>query len=286
MSNVKKPVSSKALSILRNGSYDTRRRNMRHRKNLLIVITTSTLAVFTLGGLFLSTAHSEARFRPTPAPVPEHVPPRPENKTQCNYQEPQDFLIRSNHIARGKMSREERRARNKLHQKAIEYRTKQYGFFKGFGQKSWNRRTPMQNAKLTTFFGKNVRLNKRIIPALACVEEQILEECKSTPYQPKRLSGIRPKNTYHTNEVSNHVYGIGIDIDPTENTCCGCVARWAEHPLCKRAVKSIYDRMAMPECWVHVFERFGFYWLGRDRLQDTMHFEFLGHPDKIAKSPQ
>ena len=41
--------------------------------------------------------------------------------------------------------------------------------------------------------------------------------------------------------------------------------------------------MAMPECWVHAFERFGFYWLGHDVLQDTMHFEFLGDPDRIVK---
>jgi len=34
----------------------------------------------------------------------------------------------------------------------------------------------------------------------------------------------------------------------------------------------------MPYCWVEVFESYGFYWLGRDKLQDTMHFEFLGDP--------
>ena len=40
--------------------------------------------------------------------------------------------------------------------------------------------------------------------------------------------------------------------------------------------------MEMPECWVHAFERFGFYWLGHDVLRDTMHFEFLGDPDRIV----
>jgi hypothetical protein len=43
--------------------------------------------------------------------------------------------------------------------------------------------------------------------------------------------------------------------------------------------------MAMPECWVHAFERYGFYWLGHDVLRDTMHFEFLGDPDRIVKVP-
>ena len=41
--------------------------------------------------------------------------------------------------------------------------------------------------------------------------------------------------------------------------------------------------MAMPKSWVAIFERFGFYWLGHDVLQDTMHFEFLGDPGKIAE---
>jgi hypothetical protein len=40
--------------------------------------------------------------------------------------------------------------------------------------------------------------------------------------------------------------------------------------------------MAMPACWVSAFEQYGFYWLGHDELKDTMHFEFLGDPNKVA----
>ena len=229
-------------------------------------------------------AGSEGRRRPTLAPDPMDAPPRPPNKTKCNYQDPQDFLVRKNFVMRGKLSADERRARKAIHDKSIEYRTKMYGYFKGFGKRSWNPHAPSHYTRWTTFFGKRVRLNERIIPALECVEEQIRDECKATPYQPDRLSGLREKNTYHTGEVSNHVYGIAIDVDPLQNTCCGCVAQWGDHPLCKRPAKSIYDRMKMPSCWVHVFERFGFYWLGHDRLQDTMHFEFLGDPDNIRRS--
>jgi hypothetical protein len=68
------------------------------------------------------------------------------------------------------------------------------------------------------------------------------------------------------------------------NSCCGCVKPWNEAPACKRPAKTEYDRMAMPECWVHAFERYGFYWLGHDVLRDTMHFEFLGDPDKIRRN--
>lgn len=257
---------------------------MHQSPKLLPAAVLTWIAAFLAAALFVSPASAERRRRPSLAPVPDRVPPRPENTTKCNYQEPQEFLIRRNHIPKMGMSREEIRERSKLLRKAIEYRTKQYGYFEGFGRPAWNDRSPAQNAKLTEFMGLKVRLNKQILPALQCVEEQIKQECSDTPYEPRRLSGLRNRNTYHTNEVSNHVYGIGIDIDPTENTCCGCVAQWADHPLCKQDVDSIYDRMAMPECWVHVFERFGFFWLGRDKLQDTMHFEFLGHTDRILKS--
>jgi hypothetical protein len=34
---------------------------------------------------------------------------------------------------------------------------------------------------------------------------------------------------------------------------------------------------------VNAFTKFGFYWLGEDPMQDTMHFEFLGDPDTIVK---
>jgi hypothetical protein len=83
--------------------------------------------------------------------------------------------------------------------------------------------------------------------------------------------------------VSNHLFGIAIDIDPDRNPCCGCVGAWPDHPACKGSVSTVYERTALPRCWVHAFERYGFYWLGRDReLRDTMHFEFLADPDRIT----
>ena len=60
---------------------------------------------------------------------------------------------------------------------------------------------------------------------------------------------------------------------------------WNSNPLCHKKVDSVYERMAMPKCWVDQFEKFGFYWLGHDVLMDTMHYEFLGDPDKILKNP-
>jgi len=227
---------------------------------------------------------AQGQARPQRAPIPDDAPPLPENTTQCNYQTPQPDLVRENFLPRWTQPPEEQARRRELQAQAVRYRTEHYGYFEGFGDSDWNDTTPMDNSERVEFMGLSVRLNKKILPALACVEEVLKRECADSGYAPVRLSGLRTRNTYHNGQVSNHVYGIAIDVDPHLNTCCMCVAAWGDHPLCQRNVESIYERMSMPACWVHVFERFGFYWLGRDRLQDTMHFEFLGDPDHILKS--
>ncbi len=129
-----------------------------------------------------------------------------------------------------------------------------------------------------------MQMHRKVVPALRCVEEEIKTACTDHPYKAQALAGIRFRNTYRGGEVTNHIYGIAIDVDPSLNTCCGCVKPWNNAPACQRPAKTEYDRMAMPECWVHAFERYGFYWLGHDVLRDTMHFEFLGDPDRILKT--
>ncbi len=190
----------------------------------------------------------------------------------CNEQKPQDFLVRGNflHTPGG-------------NQRAIQYRTDTYGWFKGFGKPGPDAKPPSTYAVSTTFMGLPVKMHQKVVPALACVEEEIKRSCADHPYTAHALAGIRFRNTYRGGEVTNHIYGIAIDIDPSINTCCGCVPPWNDAPRCHRPAKSEYDRMEMPECWVHAFERYGFYWLGHDVLQDTMHFEFLGDPDKILR---
>jgi hypothetical protein len=191
----------------------------------------------------------------------------------CNEQSPQDFLVRSNFLKSPGGN-----------QRAIQYRTETYGFFPGFGRPGADSRPPSAYTVDTTFMGLPVRMHRKVVPALACVEEEIKRSCADHPYTAHALAGIRFKNTYRGGEVTNHIYGIAIDVDPSLNTCCGCVKPWNDAPRCHRPAKTEYDRMEMPECWVHAFERYGFYWLGHDVLQDTMHYEFLGDPDHILRS--
>lgn len=207
---------------------------------------------------------------PLPAPSESDVA----STSACNEQSAQDFLVRGNFL--------------KVHdgnQRAIEYRTEHYGYFKGFGRPGPDPRPPSASVVDTTFMGLPVKMHRKVVPALRCVEEEIRRSCTLHPYTPHALAGIRYRNTYRGGEVTNHAYGIAIDVDPSINTCCGCVPPWNDAPACKRAAKTEYDRMAMPECWVVAFERYGFYWLGHDVLRDTMHYEFLGDPDRILKVP-
>jgi hypothetical protein len=196
----------------------------------------------------------------------------PASSSACNEQPPQDFLIRSNFL-----KEKDGNAR------AIQWRTDHYGWFRGFGRPGPDAQPPSASVIDTTFMGLPIRMHRKVVPALKCVEEDIKRTCTDHPYTARALSGIRFKNTYHGGEVTNHIFGIAIDIDPGLNPCCGCLPPWSDAPSCKRRLASEYQRMAMPECWVHVFERYGFYWLGHDTLRDTMHYEFLGDPDHIVK---
>jgi hypothetical protein len=192
----------------------------------------------------------------------------------CSEQPPQDFLIRGNFLKEPKGN-----------ERAIQWRTDTYGYFKGYGKPARDAKPATASVVATTFMGLQVRMHRKVVPALACVEQEIKVSCADHPYTPHVLAGIRYRNTYRGGEVTNHAFGIAIDVDPAINTCCGCVPPWNDAPACHKAVKSEYERMSMPECWVHAFERYGFYWLGHDVLKDTMHFEFLGDPDRIVRAP-
>jgi hypothetical protein len=196
----------------------------------------------------------------------------------CSVQGPQKFLIRSSFIKHGALNAA-------AHDKALRYRAEQYGSVEGFGLERYNKEKAYSNAVSVRFMDLPLQIHKKVAPALRCVERYIKRTCTGPKerYTPRALGGFRTTNTYRGGEISNHLFGIAIDIDPDRNPCCGCVSPWPDHPACRSSSSTIFERTALPRCWIDAFERYGFYWLGRDPdLRDTMHFEFLGDPQLIA----
>lgn len=192
----------------------------------------------------------------------------------CRPQRPQDFLVRKNYLRAGALAAG-------AHARSVRYRVEHYGSVDVASAPALGRPPAASFAQATTFFGKPVRLHRAIVPALACVERRIEQTCRASPYAPTALGGYRERNTFHTGEITNHLFGIALDIDPQRNPCCHCVEPWSSDPKCAAKVRSPFERAAIPKCWVDAFERYGFYWLGHDVLEDTMHFEFLGDPARI-----
>jgi hypothetical protein len=200
----------------------------------------------------------------------------PNASATCVEQLPQAFLIRGN-------MKKDPAGFDTAVKKAIQYRVEQYGFIPGITPAYGAPKSAPELSVETTFMSLPVRLHPRILPALRCAEAAIHAECTQGPslYFPRKLSGLRTYNSYRGGEVSNHMFGLAVDVDPDRNPCCGCVVPWSNDPKCKKPAATPFDRAELPPCWVHAFERYGFYWLGWDEMQDTMHFEFLGDPSKL-----
>ena len=208
----------------------------------------------------------------------ERAREKPRAKKACPAQKPQKFLIRSSFIKHGSLN-------EAAHERALRYRAEQYGSVEGFGLERYNKEKAYSNAVSVRFMGLPLQIHKKIAPALRCVERSLLRHCKGEHerYVPRAIGGFRQANTYRGGEISNHLFGIAIDIDPDRNPCCGCVSPWPNHPACRAPSETVFERTALPRCWIDTFERYGFYWLGRDPdLRDTMHFEFLGDPAQLS----
>ena len=194
----------------------------------------------------------------------------------CRVQAPQKFLMRRSFLHKGVLD-------PKKHAAALRYLTERYGRADKDALAHGSNGSALAQAKTVRFMGLPISIHAKIAPALACVEKRIRKTCTgASRYTPRAIGGFRSSNTYRGAEVSNHLFGLAIDIDPDRNACCGCVDPWPNNPICKNT-GSVYKRTALTQCWIRSFERFGFDWLGRDPLEDTMHFEFLGDSSRITK---
>lgn len=198
----------------------------------------------------------------------------PRGKIECRPEKPQEFLKRHSFVG-GKQ------VKPAANERAIRWRIETYGGLPGVEGVPSGGRPAFEQAKSMRFMGLPIQMHAKAVEPLVCVEREIRKKCHgSKAYVPRAIGGFRSANTYRHGEVSNHLFGIAIDIDPARNPCCGCVDPWPTHPACKDPTQSAFEKTALPRCWIDSFEHNGFYWLGRDQLEDTMHFEYLGDPDQ------
>ncbi|MEP7051779.1 MAG: hypothetical protein ABJB12_15555, partial [Pseudomonadota bacterium] len=130
----------------------------------------------------------------------------------CPRQRPQNFLIRSNFVKHGVLDAA-------AHERAVRYRAEQYGNIVGLGLERYNAKKAYDSAVVVHFMGLPVQVHKKIAPALRCVEHYLRRACTapSERYTPRAVGGFRQNNTYRGGEISNHLFGIAIDIDPERN---------------------------------------------------------------------
>ena len=235
------------------------------------------LAVGLLAGGLLAVWGERPTEAREPASKGRRAKPQPLGRFEhgCRVQKPQPFLQRRSYV-RGRVMNGAKQG------EALRWLAERYGHADDGATEAFNDKPARDQSTTVRFFGLPIAMHKRVAPALACVERRIVATCGGR-YQPKAIGGFRGANTYRGREVSNHLFGIAIDIDPDKNPCCGCVEPWPSHPACKDRGRSALERSALPKCWISAFERFGFDWLGHDELEDTMHFEFLGDPDRLTR---
>jgi len=154
----------------------------------------------------------------------------------------------------------------------VRYRTERYGPLPGLRQRRAKTALSALYATRRPSHGFLAQPEPPGDPGLACVERAIQARMCQHSLPAARVLGLRPTTPTRTYEIrttstASRSTSIRIRIllrlrAPVEST-----------PLCRDKSRTVLQRMAMPECWVHHFERYGFYWLGHDELEDTMHFE-------------
>ena len=168
------------------------------------------------------------------------------------------------------------------------FRARNYGKVEGEPETyRYNKESVKVSLINTKFLNHDIKIHKKILKPLRCVEQRILKNCHN--YRPKNISSYRDKKSYKR-VISNHRFGIALDFDPLGdhshnegNPCCGpsCKESWRNHPICNGhdpSQNSPYNVSIVSECWVKAFEAYGFHWLINFRMHDTMHFEYLGDP--------
>ena len=134
--------------------------------------------------------------------------------------------------------------------------------------------------------GLPVQVHKKVAPRLRCVERYIRAHLhrarRSATRRAPWAASAKPTPTAAAKSRTTCSASPSTST-PTATRAAAASRPGPTTPPAESPAETVFERTALPRCWIDAFERFGFYWLGRDpELRDTMHFEFLGDPELVS----
>ncbi len=141
----------------------------------------------------------------------------------------------------------------------------------------------------TSLFGKNVNANKEASKKFPIITEEV-EQLAKTDSEVKEfldtlseVSGYSWRFVAGTNRLSNHSYGLAIDILPRGWGNKMMYWAWVRDFNDDWMLVPQEDLWAPPEKVIKVLEKHGFIWGGTWPIYDTMHFEYKPELIEINK---
>lgn len=141
-------------------------------------------------------------------------------------------------------------------------------------QAAWDRQ------KTIFFLGLKTMVHREILEDLAAVEEAILAAARTDPAVAAFVETLATVEGYNyrrvdgTESLSNHAYGIAVDLIPRSYRGLQVYWRWADNAGVDWYELPQHQRFQIPEAVVEAFERHGFVWGGKWHFFDAMHFEY------------
>jgi len=117
-------------------------------------------------------------------------------------------------------------------------------------------------------FGGTAHVHRSLAPSLQRINAEWLRRGGNSFYQVSSVGGYACRNIAGTNRLSNHAYGMAVDINPDQNPHC---PPWSQ---CNGVNRLITD---MPQEFRQLFINEGWGWGGNwNSSKDAMHFSKVG----------
>ncbi len=140
-----------------------------------------------------------------------------------------------------------------------------------------------------TLFGKNLNVNKEVAKKLPLINSQVNELAKTDAQVKDFLDTLSEASGYSwravagTNRLSNHSYGLAIDVLPRGWGNKMMYWAWVRDYNDDWMLVPQEDLWTPPEKVVQVMLNNGFIWGGTWAIYDTMHFEYKPELIEINK---